>query len=226
MPGRVVDPKNVMKDLRNGLDDEALMRKYRLTTDGLRNLYKELAHFGFMETPTHSRSGSLRINVRDFVADVKSGMSDSGLRRKFSLTTDSLQKIYDKLLETQAIKIDDIYRLESITGDSQIIRGIDRHTIDFEVSVMERGHANNRGFLHDISETGVGTVGIKTAPNDMLELIIFEDVLGQFRSFKLSGKCIWASRSEPNVSAGFHIVDITSEFVGEFKKLLHLAAKK
>ncbi|MFC1836682.1 PilZ domain-containing protein [Thermodesulfobacteriota bacterium] len=83
----IIDAKQASIDIRSGMDDEALMRKYRLTPKGLKSLLSKL--------------GAARIikylNASDVLQDFRSGSSERDLMEKYGLSHRGLDNLLSEM---------------------------------------------------------------------------------------------------------------------------------
>lgn len=82
-----ISAKEVFDDIRSGMDDLSLMKKFRLSEKGLRSLYKKLGNIGIIR----------HLNAHDVVKDLKSGMDSQGLMTKYGLSAEGLQNLFQEL---------------------------------------------------------------------------------------------------------------------------------
>ncbi len=107
----------VLRDIRSGMDDAALMQKYHLSAKGLQSLFQKLLEKELI-TPTEieqrtpgsegaslaepskqpDKKGAL-INPAGAVRDVRSGMHDFDLMEKYRLSAKGLQSLFDHLVK-------------------------------------------------------------------------------------------------------------------------------
>jgi hypothetical protein len=106
----------VLREIRSGTDDSALMQKYHLSAKGLQSLFQKLVEKGLItateieqRTPASGSSlgqpskqsdkkGAL-INPADAVRDIRSGMHDFDLMEKYRLSAKGLQSLFEHLVK-------------------------------------------------------------------------------------------------------------------------------
>jgi uncharacterized protein (DUF433 family) len=97
-----VEAKLVLRDIKAGIADVAIMEKYGLSAIGLKSLFRKLAEMGLIR----------HLDAREVISDLRSGMSDTELMFKYNLSDKGLQKLFaeiDRLgLSTGAAKPDDL----------------------------------------------------------------------------------------------------------------------
>jgi hypothetical protein len=124
MGKREISISEAVKDIREGLDDAALMEKYRLAARGLHSLFSKLVSIGQITQEDLDRrmpgftgaaviSASVRrpgvrnpptVKARDAVRNIRLGMTDAELMKTYRLTAPGLQDLFEQLLKAGAIK--------------------------------------------------------------------------------------------------------------------------
>jgi len=230
MPDREIKAREVIKDIHSGMDDASLMKKYKLSQEGLQSLFDELSALGLLEThdkEDESTPPKIKINIRDFLRDFRGGMSDSGLMDKYCVSRRALDFVFKRLLELKAVKADELFGGPSLASESITpanVRELDRYRLDFELAVKQAGAPGVAGMVKDITENGVGVIGMKAAPGDILTLEIHPEEFLEVSPFRFACECRWykLDRETRSYSAGFKILEISDENRGHLRALLHL----
>src|SRR5271157_1502517 len=107
------------------------------------------------------------INAKDFVNDLRSGMSDSELRGKYNLSAQGLQSAFKKLLEVKAVRTSEVFGRVSLEDDTVAIattRLLPRDELEFPVPIYlcEGTLPVVRGVIKDITEKGLKVSGIES----------------------------------------------------------------
>ncbi|MBI5569621.1 MAG: hypothetical protein HY914_06710 [Desulfomonile tiedjei] len=112
-----IDAKSVLDDIRSGLDDAALMQKYNLSAKGLQSLFGKLVKAGLLHESYGSDkdgqgliapSAPREVSAKDVISDIRSGMSDRGLMKKYRLSGKGVQNLFEQLLQAGLIKEADL----------------------------------------------------------------------------------------------------------------------
>lgn len=82
-----IDARQALRDIRSGMDDMALMRKYNLSAKGLQSLFRKLGDAGIIK----------HINARAVVRDLRAGMTDKELMEEYELSPKGLRKLLDEM---------------------------------------------------------------------------------------------------------------------------------
>jgi len=206
------------------------MEKYRLSSQGLRNLFKDLIEAGLLRgddklvTPP-----KMRINTTEIVRDVESGMSRGSLMEKHGLSAGMLQRVCSKLLAARAVSGHDGWdeiTIQMPLFDEILIRELCRYYLDFELPIYETVHPEVQGRVRDITERGIGIAGLETSQEEIKDLVIPGDFFGEVGPVEFVASCRWA-RIEGTTGvcqAGFEIIRISNENLRMLRKLIHLVA--
>ena len=78
------------------------------------------------------------------------------------------------------------------------------------VTICEVGKPGTRYQLRDISENGIGIIGIRAQIDEMKSFAVIGDEFGEIASFEFESQCRWARQLEPDgeICAGFRITRI------------------
>jgi hypothetical protein len=169
----------------------------------------------------------ISVNVKDLVADIRSGMGRSGLRRKYGLSVRALQGMVTLLLDSGRISRDELYSELNQQGDTVFpdsFRSLSRYFVDFEIIVYDASRPDVQGKLRDITEDGVGVIGIQANMDDESSLVILGDAFGEVDTFEFQAKCRWTNWDEVYnaLASGFQITVISERDRKELRKLIRL----
>jgi len=144
---------------------------------------------------------------------------------KYDISSTGLYILYRKLIELKAIDENELY------GDTQLkpgaidpvnVREMERYCLDFELSVIEAPFPGNKGTVRDITEKGLGLVGITCSKGDRKVLMISPDKFMDIESFVCRAECMWADYdvNSMSISSGFKINEISSPDLSRLRKLI------
>jgi hypothetical protein len=108
---REISGKDLLADVRAGLDDVALMRKYEITRRQLKALLKKLADAGVLDSIDIL---TLERDIRNLAADVRAGMPDQALMEKYWLSASELEAVCSKLVSKGALTQEELVRRTSL----------------------------------------------------------------------------------------------------------------
>lgn len=229
MTERQVSAREVLKDVRAGMDRRAMLEKYKLSPTGLRKVLENLVEAGLLKKvdrhyvmpPVH------RISTRRIVQDVGARMSPHDLMNKYLLSPQGLRKVLTKLIDAKAMTRGDLGdELEAYlkVEPAAEARELERYYLDFDLPVFAVGPTEIQGKVRDITEKGVGTIGIPAEIDEIRKLEIRHQKFVLIKPFSFQAKCRWTKQkgAEGEHVAGFQIVDIPDEDVKELQYLLRL----
>ncbi len=224
MTVRKLSRNEVLKDIRSGMDENALRLKYKLSVNGLKALYKKLIEAGVLQpdlSPIHRR-----LNLKEILADIKKGMSQADLMGKYDLSADMLRKVSQKLLAARGVRSasDGPDTVIEESPDFVATRELVRHEVDFDLPVYEPSRPETHGLVQDVSEEGVGIAGIQANVGDVKTLVVMGDDFGEFSSFEFEGYCRWGftDAEDGTCLTGFAISKISENDLGQLRKLVRL----
>jgi len=82
-----IKAKEALADIRAGMDDISLMKKYKLSAKGLQSLFTKLGQAGIIK----------HVNASEVLADLRSGINSDDLMKKHSLTPRGMQNLFQEL---------------------------------------------------------------------------------------------------------------------------------
>ena len=195
--------KEIVKDISLGMTDSELSSKYNLGWDQLRFVFKQLAE-------------ARERRIRMLVCDLRSGMAPVELRRKYRLSLKSLESALKLLLEATVITWDEFKTFRSAAGhrgaEQDLRQTLRKHPIPL-VTVYEDGKPGTRFVVRDISEKGIGIVGIRAQIDEIKSLAVVGDELGLIAPFEFKAQCRWTKRLGPNgdICSGFSVLSISEQ---------------
>jgi len=228
MPNRDVAARKVLDDIRAGLDNDALKRKYRLSSDGLQRIFDDLVGTGVLELVGNEYivPAVRRLSARDIVSDIRSGLGNAELIEKYTLTPTQLKTTFDILLGSNAIDPGELRNDFSVppeqTGTANQ-REQERYFIDFELPIVEIGPPEIDGKVRDITEKGVGTIGIPSKVDEVKRFLVLHDEFVLIEPFMFEAQCRWARiAADGEHFAGYQIIGIAEKDLRDLRQLIHL----
>jgi len=128
MPKPKIDAKEARDAIRSGMDDSALMAKYNLSPRGLQSLFRKLIEAGAIKKeelaqrmPNYSKSVMLagvsineppspvqnkkhrEIRAQDAIRDIREGLSDSEIMRKYMISAKGLESLFEQLIAAKLL---------------------------------------------------------------------------------------------------------------------------
>lgn len=227
MPVHDIDPRHILRDVRAGLDDGAIMTKYGLSSSGLERIYEKLVSEGLLRSADRaSRTLQRVISVKDIIEDVSIGMDRDNLMQKYSLSPRMLAKVCSMLLRARSLGKQRLFGGMHLRVTSDNLRDSQRYSLDFDVPVYEAGSPEMQGSVVDVSEDGFRLTGLDVKAGEVKKLVIMGDPFGEVAPLECQARCCWVKHDEFGgiTEAGFELTGITDANVHLWEKLVRLAA--
>jgi len=211
------------------MDDDDLMEKHQISFSTLQKLVAELLEAGYLKrTDRYAVVPSERsVNAKMVVHDIRAGLSKSDLMQKHRLSSRALKGLVTILLDTGALTRDELYGdlyspFDAVTPEHT--RSLKRYYVDFDTPVYEAKYPETQGRVVDISEDGVGLLGLETQVDEVKTLVILGDALSDVAPFEFRARCVWCRRDPVTgeLLSGFQIVRIAEESLRDLKRLIRL----
>lgn len=228
MARREIKARDIVRDIRAGVDDPGLMHKYRLSPKGLQNLLDELAYLGYINESEHREvtPAKRRISAQELATDIRAGMPVAALREKFGLSRKGLRKAQKKLVETGFLQMQEVPEdlSSDMVGVFEDLRRFERHYLDFDLPIIDANDPEHEGKVRDITETGVGVVGIPSKVDETKTFLIMHKRFFLIKPFLFEATCKWVRRSESagDLVAGFRITNTPEDDKQQLKKLVRI----
>jgi PilZ domain len=166
-----------------------------------------------------------KIQAEEVVADIREGMNDSQLMEKYRVSPTALRDLFDKLLSAEMMDLSALRGREvdrSKEGDPSARRELPRSYVLLPVPITDTNSPDAPGRVYDISEKGLQVVGISARVGDVTQLVIPGDGFADISSISFEAKCRWGSPElvEGQYTTGWEVTDISSEKLGELRKLI------
>ena len=167
------------------------------------------------------------IEAKDIVRDIRSGMSDAQLMKKYDLSSKGLQSAFQKLVDNRIMTVQEVYgERYAESGEDTIVicdlRQLPRYLLTIVVPLYDGAQPENKGVLRDISEKGLGITGLQARIGEIKSLVIVCGELFEFSHIWLEAECRWINleESEDRWEAGFQITKISREDLVRLKRLI------
>jgi hypothetical protein len=154
-----------------------------------------------------------QINGKDVLNDLRSGMSAWELQVRYKLSGKSLQAVFKKLVERNAISHSELYELSLFYRERmerRRERAYPRADLGVYVPIYDIG-SGAIGVLRDISETGLRVAGIEARVGQTKTFQIPLDMFIHAERLLIIAECKWAEikgRRRKYPVAGFEIMDL------------------
>ena len=167
-----------------------------------------------------------RISARRVVEDIRSGTTAMELLHKYKLTSNELRRLLDKLLHSRLVVQRELDSWSTLNHEITVIRGIRQDTripIEFPLKVQDCDHPYKQGMVRDLSQKGIGVLGIKARVGEIRTLVVRLNGIADCSSVRFEAKCRWVIQTEAEGQecvAGFEITGIEDAALNELRKVL------
>ena len=207
-----LNARMLLKDIRAGLNDTNLMLKYNLSEAALQNAFIEIIKSGLsiqLEDRPLIRPKK-RINAKDMVEDIRSGMSSSQIMVKYKLSDRGLQRVFRKLLDAGWVTRDECVAVlpdDDTSVTLQKIRTSPRRLPVLSVVLYDKNKPSVTGLLRDISERGLGVSGMQAQVDETKTLMVAPSDSLALAPFPVHVRCRWFKEAVDgsHCTAGFEI---------------------
>lgn len=168
-----------------------------------------------------------RIEVDEIVKDVRDGLTDHELMQRYGLSAKGLKSTLEKLVEAEIIELTEVYRRPVFyedTLDSDSRRESPRHYLALLLPVYDADRKEERGWVTDISEQGVGVMGVEAVPGEKRTLVVIPEKFSKADRIVFEAECHWAERESADAepTAGFKIISISETDLEELRKFIRV----
>lgn len=166
-----------------------------------------------------------KISAREFIEDIRLGMTDSELMEKYKLTALGLQSAFTKLVDAGALHPEEIFgRLPDYDSTIGVegLRLLQRQSLEFPLPVLDVERSGVSGSVRDISRSGLGIVGIDAKVGETRALMIPADEFFQIEPIVFRAVCRWMKKNESHAEyvGGFQIVEVSQGDLKQLRKLI------
>jgi hypothetical protein len=167
------------------------------------------------------------ISAKEILEDIRAGLGDFELMKKYALSAQGLHRVFRKLLRSRAMTGEEISERSDQGEDTVIVEGLREHLRVYpalSVVVQDAKSPSDRGVIRDVSERGLGTRGLLARVGERRSLIIRSDEFDECEPIMLEAICRWAALEETEALpvAGFQITDISEDSLMELRKLIDM----
>jgi uncharacterized protein (DUF433 family) len=237
--GKTMTPKprikarDAVRDIRSGMTDSGLMEKYGLSAKGLQSLFLKLleakaitqTEMNQRRAIYHDKTLVQKIEARDIVEDIRSGMTDSELMKKYDLSSEGLRFALQKMTDTQVIALKELYATSSSAHDTVFVenmRELPRHHLAMAVDIYEAKRPEIKGMLSDVTEKGIGITGMAARIGETKTFVIPAGDFIEADPILLEARCQWAEeeRDTGDWLAGFEIIRISEKCLDDLRRFI------
>lgn len=171
------------------------------------------------------------INGREILKEIRAGLPDFVLMRKYQLTAAGMQEVYRLLVNSKSLTWDEIQGRTPEYRDEVSIRGIrevSRHKAHFPVAIRACSHGDFEGFICDLSERGICVEGVSCEVGETVTFAIEDLDAPRVEATGFEAKCRWIRRDGEalrGVVGGFEIIHISYRSFRRLKVIIGAFSK-
>jgi hypothetical protein len=207
---RTIKALDVIRDIRSGLEESAVMTKYSLTAGEFSKVFRQIT--------------AEAANVACSMAhDILSGIPAKSFIKKYRISAHQLHPILRRLMEGDFVSHEDLRRWkEQSLTHQQLLSGC--YPL-FRIDLCEVGNPRNVGEIINIDECGFGAVNLQAEIGVTKSYAILGDEFGRVDPLEFEATCLWVGTkgSEGRRASDFEIKRIDAEDLRLLRKLLSLA---
>jgi uncharacterized protein (DUF433 family) len=225
---REIRASQLIRDIRSGMGNRDLMRKYDLNQTALKRLFAQITDSGMSVFSGNLGSREKKvINMGAIVEDIRSGLTETQLMAKYDLSSRGLQSAFWKLVQANALTWEELLSIYPALDDSVTLRRArqwDRNYPLLEIRIYDLHNPVNKGRVKDISEAGIGAVGLRASVGETKTLVLVPQSFMNLKEFCLDGECRWVVEEEREIDrlAGFEITDIDEANLKQLREVVGL----
>jgi|GEM_PF-354775 predicted transcriptional regulator len=227
---REINPRELIRDIGFEISHAELMEKYKLSSVGLDRLLRDLEDFGLIPVAQQpkTRRDKVTIVLGEIVNDIRKRVPELKLMAKYDLSAAGIQRVFQKLLDTGAIEPTELLEISSSSDDTASIsetRRVVRCYPILSLRVCEVGSSPVEGIVRDITETGVGTAGLRVSEGEEKHLLASVDHCLDIKPFLFKAVCRWfeSEKWTSRCLAGFEMTEIFEESLRNLQEFIRLA---
>lgn len=220
----------VLKDIRSGMDDHALMDKYRLSSRGIQDLMEKLVKAGLLaqsEVDDRMPSYDSTVDLRDVIDKLELGdpvgmtKKSTGAMLTCPVCGASHSNKIGKCPQCGFGLLLSSNRAGDRPGDGSVFRDSGRYLV-VPVPVYEIRNPRLVGTVSDITDKAVGVTGIPTMIEETKTLVVAPEHSLMIQPIRFRSKCRWKDLSKPGHVARFEILEIAEKDRRSLRELIEV----
>jgi hypothetical protein len=165
------------------------------------------------------------IKATEVLADVRAGMSNAALMKKYRVSSEALTSVFDRLMDAKVLSEEELDHREPLfleVNTAKRGRRIRRCQPVLKPRISNMVDASDNGYVGDMSELGLQVLGMKAVQGETKAFRIHADAFLDTFLLSLEARCKWvkpAVKSHP-WTAGFEITSIANDDLEELRRLI------
>ncbi len=240
---REVSANDLLQCVKSGMSDLELMERFNLSSEGLLDFLSQMGTCGKMDPKVLDERASLApqtvavdidraedaepdkpvIGVGEAVECIRSGMDDLALMKRFGISAKGLNSLFSKLVGAGLISPEEFYGRPRPDHEFVLdMRDMHRRYLAVTTPIWEVDRPETKGWLLNVTERGLGTVGIRAHVGEAKHLVIDAGDYGKINRITAKAQCIWTGcqDSDGQPTAGFQLTEITEDALADLRDLV------
>jgi hypothetical protein len=170
-----------------------------------------------------------RIPANELANDIRMGMSNAEVMKKYRLSQVGLASVFRKLVQAGVMEKSELQRRMEPgddTADLDQMRNLARCYPVVTLPVIDLTDLRREGYVRDLTEKGLQVAGIHAKVDETKSLLIQADALSNVLPFTLEARCKWVKEgnTEDLSVSGFEITSLSETNRELLKKTIELFA--
>lgn len=225
--------RDFVKDIRSGMTDSQLMEKHGVSASVLQSLLQKVvaakaitqAEIDQRRPAYDDTTVTQQLDARDIGENVRSGMTDSELMKKYDLSSEELHFVLQTLTDSQIVTVEELYatsRSDHDTAFDASMPGLPGHYLAIAVDIYESKHPEIKGTLSNVTEKGIAITGITARIGETKTFVIPAGDFIEADPVLLEARCQWAEeqRDTGEWLTGFDITRISKNSLNDLRRLI------
>lgn len=239
---REISASEVLHCLKSGMSDIELMERFNLSSEGLLDLLSRMGASGRIDQKKLDERALLSpqtvavdidqtdelkpdkpvISVGEAAKCIRSGMDDLALMKRFGISAKGLSSLFKKLIEADVLEPAEFYGRPRPDREFVLdMRDMQRCYLTVTTHIWEAERPDVKGWLLNVTERGLGTVGLKVDVGETLNIVIDTRDYAKIENIRARVKCIWTDRqADGQPTAGFQIAEISEDDLANLQNLV------
>lgn len=170
-----------------------------------------------------------QIPVKQFLNDMKAGMTDLQLMEKYRVSSRGLQRVFKKLLDVDAVTPAELRTRvpsfeDTVSLDFENLQFPTEEHLECLVPVYDATDPTYTGSICEIGDNGLTIEGLPAKPDEVRRIVVAAQDFFEIESFTVEVRCLWAKPAlagKPPVAA-FEITSIAQNDSPNLRSLVRL----
>ncbi len=162
------------------------------------------------------------------VSDIRAGMTNAQLMKRYSISSDMLEKIFKKLQDANMITERDLDG-RMLSSQEGVVHGSVRqeprcYTI-MRLPITDLDNLEADCYVKDLSERGIRIANLKSNVGEKKNFLIQASEFADVQPFSFGAECLWAKTGTDTERhlAGFEIIRISEEDLQQLREFIQSA---